>query len=397
MTGLPASGACVAAGLWQHAGMRAMAGPARLSGAPLLLLLALGCAHGAASAAHDPEEANRWRRSVPVLDMHGHIDPDQVEKTLAAMDASGISRMVNLTSGRTPPQFAAAKQKFDEKGQGRFVLYANDVYAAFPIEDPAYARKVTANLEELVRLGARGLKISKTLGLYWKDAAGKIIAIDDPRLQPMWETCARLDLPVSIHSGDPKAFWLPVDKNNERYDELGEHPDWAFGGGKYPSREEVLRQLEQVLARNPQVTFVGVHFGNDPEDVDHVASLIRKYPNYNADIAARIPEIGRQPPEKLRKLFIELQDRILFGSDFMVFADGYILGAGPVIKSEAEVKTFFDRHWQFLETDARQMEHPTPIQGRWKIDAIGLPRDVLEKIYFRNADRLVVNRQRPQS
>ena len=87
----------------------------------------------------------------------------------------------------------------------------------------------------------------------------------------MWQACARLDLPVSIHSGDPKAFWLPVDKNNERFDELGEHPDWAFGGGKYPSREEILRQLEQVVASNPQVTFVGVHFGNDPEDVDHVA------------------------------------------------------------------------------------------------------------------------------
>ena len=208
----------------------------------------------------------------------------------------------------------------------------------------------------------------------------------------MWQACGRLNIPVSIHSGDPKAFWLPVDKSNERYDELGEHPDWAFGGGKYPSREEILRQLETVVGKHPQVTFVGVHFGNDPEDVDHIADLFRRHPNYNADIAARIPEIGRQPPDKLRRLFIEFQDRILFGSDFMVFDEGYILGAGPVVTSEAEVKKFFDRHWQFLETDARQMEHPTPIQGRWKIDAIALPRDVLEKIYFRNAERLVLNR-----
>jgi predicted TIM-barrel fold metal-dependent hydrolase len=374
--------------------MCAKAGRSKLPGS-LLLLLALGCAHaaGGTAAPADPEEAARWRRSLPLLDMHGHIDPDQVEKTLRAMDASGIARMVNLTTGRTPQQFAAAKQKFDEKGQGRFLLYANDVYQAFPIEDPDYGRKVSEALEELVRLGARGLKISKTLGLYWKDKEGRIIAIDDPRLGPMWQTCGRLGLPVSIHSGDPKAFWLPVDKNNERYDELGEHPDWAFGGGKYPSREEVLRQLEQVVARHPQVTFVGVHFGNDPEDPEHVAALFRKYPNYNADIAARIPEIGRQDPGKLRQLFIEFQDRILFGSDFMVFGEGYILGAGPVVTSEAEVKTFFDRHWQFLETSARQMEHPTPIQGRWKIDAIGLPREVLEKVYFRNADRLVVNRK----
>ena len=329
--------------------------------------------------------------------MHGHIDPGSIDKTLAAMDANGIARMVNLTTGRNPQQFAASKQKFDEKGRGRFILYANDVYQSVPIEDPEYGRKVGEMLDELVRLGARGLKISKTLGLYWKDQQGKIIAIDDPRLAPMWQACARLNLPVSIHSGDPKAFWSPVDKNNERYDELGEHPNWAFGGGKYPSREEVLRQMEQVIAAHPQVTFVGVHFGNDPEDVDHVAALFQRYPNFNADIAARIPEIGRQPPDKLRRLFVEYSDRILFGSDFMVFDEGYILGAGPIVKTEAAVKTFFDRHWQFLETEARQMDHPTPIQGRWKIDAIGLPRDVLEKIYFRNADRLIVNRRAPSS
>jgi predicted TIM-barrel fold metal-dependent hydrolase len=366
---------------------------ARSSYRLLPVCAALACAHagaGAGAPAAD-ENANRdWRRSLSIIDVHGHIEADSIDKTLAAMDANGIGRMVNLTTGGAPERFAARKKQFDDKGQGRFVLYMNDVYQNHPIEDVDYGAKVTRDMEENVRLGAKGLKISKTLGLYWKDKAGKIIAIDDPRLDPMWQACARLKIPVSIHSGDPKAFWLPVDEKNERYDELGAHPDWAFGGGKYPPREEVLRQLEHVVATHPQVTFVGVHFGNDPEDVDHVAALFRKYPNYNADIAARIPEIGRQPPEKLRKLFLEFSDRILFGSDFMVFQEGYILGAGPVVTTEAEVKTFFDRHWRFLETDARQMEHPTPIQGRWKIDAIALPRDVLEKIYVRNAERLIL-------
>ena len=145
----------------------------------------------------------------------------------------------------------------------------------------------------------------------------------------MWATAGRLGLPVSIHSGDPKAFWLPIDEKNERYEELHEHPDWAFGGGAYPPREEILRQLEAVVARHPKVTFVGVHFGNDPEDVDHVAALFRRYPNYNADLGARIPEIGRQDPAKLRALFIEFQDRILFGTDFMVFPRGLHPGRRP--------------------------------------------------------------------
>ncbi len=338
-------------------------------------------------------EANaEWRRTVPIIDVHGHINTDCVEKTLAAMDANFLSRIVNLTPGSNAEQFAQAKKVFDELGKGRFILYVNDVYENFPVEDPEFGKKVAGEIEKCVAMGARGLKVSKTLGLYWKDKAGKIVAIDDPRLEEMWTVCGRLKIPVSIHSGDPKAFWLPLDEKNERFDELHDHPNWAFGGGKFPPREEVLRQLESVVARHPDVTFVGVHFGNDPEDVDHIAQLLRKYPNYNADIAARIPEIGRQAPEKLRKLFIEFQDRILFGTDFMVFAKGYILGAGPVLPSEAEVKKYFDRHWQFLETNARQMEHPTPIQGNWKIDAIGLPPDVLEKVYYRNAERIILKK-----
>lgn len=365
----------------------------RPTGLPLVsLVVALGCAHGGALS-EDIAANDAWRRSIPIIDVHGHVGNAAVGKTLAAMDANFIDRMVNLTAGSTVAEFTAAKQAFDRDGRGRFILYVNDVYQNQPIEDPQYAAKVTATLEEAVRLGARGLKISKTLGLYWRDAARNIVPIDDPRLDPMWQACARLKIPVSIHSGDPKAFWLPVDEKNERFDELKDHPSWAFGGGKYPPREEILRQLENVVARHPGVTFVGVHFGNDPEDVDHVAGLFRKYPNYNADLAARLPEIGRQDPARLRRLFVEFQDRILFGTDFMCWPDGYILGAGPTVTSEGEVRKFFEAHWRFLETNARQMEHPTPIQGRWRIDALGLSTDVLEKIYYRNAERIILGRR----
>ncbi len=351
-----------------------------------------GCGAAPTKLSEDIEANAAWRRTVPIVDVHGHINSDAIEKTLAAMDANFLSRVVNLTAGTNAADFAAAKKLFDEKGRSRFILYVNDVYVNLPVEDPEFAKKCAQAIEECVRLGARGLKVSKTLGLYWKDKAGKIVAIDDPRLEGMWDACARIGIPVSIHSGDPKAFWLPVDEKNERYDELKEHPNWAFGGGKFPPREEVLRQLENVVAKHRDVTFVGVHFGNDPEDVDHIASLLRRYPNYNADIAARIPEIGRADPAKLRKLFVEFQDRILFGTDFMVSPSGYILGAGPRLPSNAEVKKFYDAHWRFLETNARQMEHPTPIQGRWKVDAIGLPADVLEKVYFRNAERIILKK-----
>ena len=364
----------------------------------LAVLLSLAARGGRGAGNDDAKtpgdiDANAaWRKTIPIIDVHGHISADSIEKTLEAMDANFISRTVNLTPGSSVKDFTAAQKAFAEKGKGRFVLYVNDVYENFPIEDPEFGKKTAKVIEDCVRLGARGLKVSKTLGLYWKDRSGKIVPIDDPRLDPMWEACGRLDIPVSIHSGDPKAFWLPVDEKNERFDELGEHPNWAFGGGAFPPREDILAQLEHVVAKHAKVTFVGVHFGNDPEDVDHVAAMFRRFPNYNADIAARIPEIGRQKPEKLRKLFIEFQDRILFGTDFMVSRSGYILGAGPRLEDRAEVKKFFDAHWRFLETESKGMTHPTPIQGRWTIDAIRLPRDVLEKVYFKNAERIILKK-----
>src|SRR5690348_10807340 len=89
-------------------------------------------------------ESVGWRRSIPIFDVHAHIDPDSIEKTLAAMDANGIARMLDLTAGEDAAEFAASKRQFDARGKGRFVLYVNDVYAKHPIEDPAFGQKVAA-------------------------------------------------------------------------------------------------------------------------------------------------------------------------------------------------------------------------------------------------------------
>jgi predicted TIM-barrel fold metal-dependent hydrolase len=337
-------------------------------------------------------ERAKWRKSLGVIDAHAHIDARSIEAAIARMDANGVAMTVELTPGSTVEEFAAAKKMFDEKGQGRFLLYVNDPYWTVPVEDPEFGAKMAAIVEGCAKLGARGLKISKSLGLTWKDKDGKIVPIDDPRLDPMWAACGKAGIPVSIHSGDPKAFWQPVDEKNERYDELKDHPNWAFGGGKFPAWEEILAQHERMVAKHPDVRFIGVHFGNIPENVERVGALMRRRANYHIDLAARVPEIGRQDPEKVRAMFIEFQDRILFGTDFMVFPSGYILGAGPRITDEGEVKKFFDSQWRYLETRGRDMEHPTPIQGRWKIHGIGLPRDVLEKIYVRNAERVILRK-----
>jgi predicted TIM-barrel fold metal-dependent hydrolase len=256
---------------------------------------------------------------------------------------------------------------------------------------PDFAQKAVAQVEEGARLGAAGFKEFKRLGLFLRDRKGQLLKIDDPKLDPMWRALGRLGLPVSIHVADPKAFWGPYDSTNERWKELADHPRWWFGDPKkYPPREDLLAALERVVARHPETTFVCVHFGNNAEDLDWVRAQLDLHPNMLVDVAARVPEIGRHDPDKVRAFFTSYQDRILFATDFQA-SERLILGSGGngPPPTEADAIEFFQKHWRFFETADRDFAHMTPIQGDWTISAIHLPADALEKIYFGNAEKLL--------
>jgi len=247
-----------------------------------------------------------------------------------------------------------------------------------------------ADLEEAYRLGARGLKSFKSLGLVHKDQTGRLIRFDDPRFDPVWTKCGELGIPVWFHVGDPAAFFRPPTADNERYAELSVHPEWSFYGGQFPAREELLTQMVNVVLRHPETTFVGVHFGNNPENYRHVAAVLDRCPNFNIDTAARVGEIGRRDPATLREFFIKYQDRILFGSDTVFSPENMDLGVPvPEKRTNADAREFFERHWKFFETAGRNLEHPSPIQGNWKVNGINLPPQVLRKLYTDNARRLI--------
>jgi len=288
-----------------------------------------------------------------------------------------------------PSEFEATKALADHEFPGRFLEYMNLDYSDW--DAPDFAKKAVAQVEEGARLGAAGLKEFKRLGLFLRDKRGALYKIDDPRLDPMWHALGTLGMPVSIHVADPRAFWLPYDANNERWTELKDHPRWWYGDPKrYPPREELLAALERVVTRHPEPTFVCVHFGNNAEDLEWVDAQLDKHPNMLVDIAARVPEIGRHDPAKVRALFVKHQDRIFFATDFQVY-DRLILGSGgngpPPTDEDAIV--FFEKHWRFFETGDRDFPHMTPIQGDWTISGIDLPPEVLEKVYFGNAEKLL--------
>lgn len=330
--------------------------------------------------------------------MHVHVDrsADRYAHALSIMDSAGIGVAVNLSGGtvttrpgretRSPLE---ASMELAAKHPGRFLEYMNLDYDRW--EDADFSAQAVRQVERGAALGAAGFKEYKRLGLFLRDKSGALLRIDDPKLDPMWKRLGELGLPVSIHVADPRAFWLPFDPQNERWEELGDHKDWWFGDPKkFPPREDLLAALSRVVARHPETTFVCVHFANNSEDLDWVDRELSAHPNMMADLAARIPEIGRQDPDKVRRLFERHQDRILFGTDFQVY-DTLTLGSGgngpPPTDRDALV--FFEKHWRWLETRDRDFPHMTPIQGRWTISAIGLSAPVLRKIYFENAEKLL--------
>jgi predicted TIM-barrel fold metal-dependent hydrolase len=335
-----------------------------------------------------------WRpSSLPRIDVHTHLMPDAIGRAVALASAHGIVHLVNL-SGGSPGRGLEEQMAAARAAGGRVSVFCNADFREAK-KGPGYGARLAAQLERSHALGAIGLKIPKGLGLGYMGPDGKLLAVDDPGLDPLFEKAGELGMPVLIHTGDPKAFWLPATPQNERYDELVVHPGWGYYGEPVPSWQALFDAFERRVARHPRTIFIGAHFGNDPEDPDRVAALLDKYPNLYIDTAARVPEIGRQgarDPIHMRELLSRHADRVLFGTDSGVGADpsDLMLGStGAEPPTPAEVERFFESTWRYFETDEHGIVSPTAIQGRWRVDGVALPREALEKIYAGNAERLL--------
>ena len=314
------------------------------------------------------------RAKFPVIDVHQHVDDatgigDRVppERLIQIMDATNVKKIVILT-GMWGDKLQRVIDQLVKPYPERFMVFTQIDFSK--INDPNFSDEMVQQLDDAVSRGARGLKQLKDLGLEDRDKSGKLIAVDDPRLDPIWEECGRLGIPVAIHTTDPEAFFLPVDGNNERYDELMENPSWSFYGKGLPSKEEILAQRDHMFAKHPNTKFIALHMANWPENLDYVGNLLDTHPNVSVEFAAREAELGREP-RRAREFFIKYQDRIMFGTDFT---------------AEEEM---YRNHFRWLETNDEYFDYfGYPCQGRWKIYGMGLPDAVLEKIYHLNAEKL---------
>lgn len=333
------------------------------------------------------EEHLLTRAKYPVVDVHVHPSvrlrnsAEQLNGFVKLMDAQNIAVCVSLDGG-LGEQLAEHKKYLWTKYPDRFVIFATiDWQGAGKADDPAswdcqrpdFPRRMAAALKAAKEQGASGLKVFKNLGLEYRNPDGSLIRVDDPRWDPIWEACGELGFPVLIHTADPKAFFLPTDPTNERWEELKRHPDWSFHGPGFPSYESLLEQFIAIVKRHPKTTFIGAHVASSAEDLGQVGRWLDAYPNLYVDIAARIAELGRQP-FTARKFFERYQDRILFATD------------GPRVAERLHY------HWRFLETHDEYFpyaENEFPPQGFWRIYGVELPDEVLRKVYFRNAERII--------
>jgi predicted TIM-barrel fold metal-dependent hydrolase len=330
---------------------------------------------------------------IPRIDVHTHIEVGALQKAIALMQAHKIVHIVNLSGGS--PGGDGLEDTLEEAARvGHTTVFVNPDFREMK-KGAGYGARMAAKIKKGKELGARGVKIAKGLGLGYVDDKHHLVPVDDAGLDPVFDVAGKLGMPIAIHTGDPKAFWRPPTPDNERFDELRVHPGWSFWRAPV-TWEQLYAQFERRVARHPRTTFIGVHFGNDPEDPARVAQMLDRHRNLYVDTAARVPEIGRvdanHDPTRMRAFFERYRDRILFGTDVGVgLADeDLMLGStGATPPGPPEIERFFASTWRWFETNERGIPSPTPIQGRWNIDGVGLSREVLERVYHGNAERLL--------
>ena len=313
---------------------------------------------------HKPTKAK-----FPFVDVHNHqftMPIQNLDKLVAEMDELNMKVMVNL-SGFRGKYLEWTLDNVNEKYSDRFIIFLNIDFEE--LDDEGWPENTLKLMDDAKALGINGLKVYKNLGLTETDNEGNRIAVDDPRLDPIWAKCGELGIPVLIHTGEPNAFWSPKDKYNERWVELKQYPSRYKDPSKNPSFDEVMNEQHNVFRKHPNTKFINAHLGWYGNDLEKLGTLMDELPNMYAEIGAVIAELGRQP-RTAREWLIKYQDRIMMGKD--------------TYKKE-EYYTYF----RVLETNDEYFDYYRKRHAHWKMYGLNLPDSVLEKIYYKNAMKVI--------
>ena len=311
------------------------------------------------------------RAKFPFVDVHNHqrgdMPAEQLDKLVKDMDALNLQVMVNLSGGYGDRLRKAVDNMAKGKYAKRFVVFANFDFSN--IDAPDYSVRVAKQLEEDLKYGAKGLKIFKDFGMDRKDTKSQRIHVDDPRFDKAFEVCAKMNVPVLIHTAEPSQFFLPQDKNNERWLELKQFPTRARPPEKYPSWETLMDEQHRMFKRHPNVKFINAHLGWLGGDLAQLGKLMDEMPNMYTEIGAVLAELGRQP-RFAKQWFIKYQDRVFFGKDTWEPSE-------------------YHYYFRVLETADEYFDYYRRRHAFWQMYGLELPDDVLKKLYYKNALKLI--------
>jgi predicted TIM-barrel fold metal-dependent hydrolase len=311
------------------------------------------------------------RAKYPAIDFHGHPEnrlssPQTLADLTSALDGLNVRVMVSADnmSGDRLAQTVKTIAGTPQKDRVR-------VLAGIDFRDvgPGWAPKAIAQLDADVKAGAVGVgEISKSFGLSIRKRDGSRLRIDDAELDPIWDACARLHLPVFIHTADPQEFFEPIDNHNERWLELSLFPGRRYPPDRFPRFQELMTERDNLFKRHPNVQFVAAHMGWYANDLAKLGQLLDAMPNVSTEVGAVLYDIGRQP-RAAHDFFVRYQDRILFGKD-------------------AFQPSEYPYYWRVFETKDEYFDYYRDYHAFWKLYGIDLPDVVLKKVYYKNALRL---------
>jgi predicted TIM-barrel fold metal-dependent hydrolase len=352
-----------------------------------------------------------YQAKYPAINVHRHCalaSEEALRAELAVCDRVGVRTVVVLDAGGpdgNQPDWLKLQAKYPE----RLVVFWKLDFQK--VKEKTFFADIVRDLERAAQRGVQGVKVWKDLGMYVRDADGRLLKADDPRLDPFWARCGELKLPVLIHSADPREYWQPLTYNSFHYG-MRSDKDQHYHNPEMPRWEELIRQRDAVLKRHPQTQFIGAHMGSLEFDLQKLAKTFDDYPNFAVDTAARQRVLGRLNPPAVRDFFVKYQKRILFGTDNMVLFKGRKPGASGNIAvypsddadwlwldpaDKEAVRRWQDReaqmygqYFQYFETERLDLTDPNRSAGNWlRIPGIHLPRETLEHVYYANAERLL--------
>jgi predicted TIM-barrel fold metal-dependent hydrolase len=357
------------------------------------------------------EPSTLYKTRYRVINVHRHCaTPSEavMRAEFEVLDRVGMSQVVILDAG-APDGDLATWMKLRKEHPDRLIVFMKLSFDR--VKQPTFFKDIVTDLERSAKMGVQGVKVWKDLGMYNRDGAGKLLKSDDPRLDPLWEKCGELGLPVLIHAADPREYWFPLTYNSFHYG-LRPEADQHYNNPEMPGWDELIRQRDAILKKHPKTRFIGAHMGSLCLDLGQLEKTFERYPNFHVDCAARQRVLGRLNPNAVRDFFIKHQDRILFGTDDMVLSGGHkprksvnisvypkddpgYIWVDPA--DEKGVRQWQDRaafdysqYLQYFETDRADLVDPNRSGGSWlRMRGIKLPPEVLEKLYHANAEKLI--------